>query len=321
MGELVSIEKVARELDEQRKTRLKGSPVDFEAYMASRDGDLALVKPAEDFRDLLHAEFDGASEAKGLRLPWGKVSDKWRIRPGELTIWSGYNGHRKSMVTGFVLLHLLSQGQKGCILSFEMMPTKTLRRLASQAVGTTKPTPTYIDKFLDFLAGKLWLYDQQGTVTPQRVYAVITYCAEQLGINQFLVDSMMKVVPGEDDYNLQKQFAGGLQDLARDLSKRGFDTHIHLITHAKKTGDETRRPGKQDNRGSGTIVDQTDNFAVMFRLPESKEDNTGPDHCLYLDKQRNADDGWEGAVALFFDERTLQFHENSFERNQPRVYV
>jgi twinkle protein len=318
---LTGIEKTAIQLDEFRKTRLKEKTVDFEAYMSSREHEAALIKRADDFREALHNEFAGGDEAQGLRLPWAKVADKWRIRPGELTIWSGYNGHRKSMVTGQVLLHLLSQGEKGCVLSFEMMPTKTLRRLACQAVAVNKPSPAYVDKFLDFLAGKLWLYDQQGTVTPNRVYAVITYCAEQLGISQFLVDSMMKVVPGEDDYNLQKLFAGSLQDLARDLTKRGYPTHIHLITHAKKTGDESKRPTKQDNRGSGTIVDQTDNFAVMFRLPEQKEGDSGPDHCIYLDKQRNAHDGWEGAVALWFDERTLQFQENGFERNQPRAYV
>ena len=323
MGELLSIEQKARELDAQRSTRIaKGaSGDDIDRYMKAREEEVARIKPAPDFREQLHAEFAGGEEAKGLRLPWPKVAEKWRIRPGELTIWSGYNGHRKSMVTGLVMLDLLTQGQRGCVLSFEMMPTKTLRRMAAQAIGTRTPSTGYVDKFLDFLAGKLWLYDQQGTVTPERVYAVITYCAEQLGINQFLVDSMMKVIPGEDDYNLQKQFAGRLQDIARDLTKRGFPTHIHLITHAKKTGDESRRPGKQDNRGSGTIVDQTDNFVVMFRLPESKETDPGPDHCLYIDKQRNADDGWEGTLALWFDERTLQFHENSFERNQPRVYV
>jgi twinkle protein len=316
---LTSIEKTAIQLDEFRKTRLKETPVDFDAYMKARDQDVALIKPADDFREALYDEFYGETAAQGLYLPWNKVADKWRIRPGELTIWSGYNGHRKSMVTGFVLLDLLNQGQKGCVLSFEMMPTKTLRRMACQAVGVGKPTKEYIDKFLDFLAGKMWLYDQQGTVTPDRVYAVITYCAEQLGINQFLVDSMTKVIPGEDDYNLQKQFAGRLQDTARDLTKAGHPTHIHLITHAKKTGDESKRPGKQENRGSGTIVDQTDNFAAVFRLPkkEAKQGepaDAGPDHCIYLDKQRNAADGWEGTVALWFDEMSLQFREGKFDK-------
>jgi twinkle protein len=296
-------------------------PVDFDAYMAQRDKDIDQVREAREYADQLQNEFYGSAEAKGLLLPWTKVADKWRIRHGELTIWSGYNGHRKSMLTGFVLLSLMKQGELCLVLSFEMMPGKTLARLARQAVGVSKPTPAYLTKFLEFCTDKLWLYDQRGQVTPERVYAVITYCAEVMGIRQFVVDSMMKVVADEDDYNQQKRFTGQLQDLARDLTQGGRPTHIHLITHAKKTGDESKRPGKQDNRGSGTIVDQTDNFAVVFRLPEKKEGDTGPDHMLYLDKQRNADDGFEGAVALWFDDRSLQFHENSFERTQPRAYV
>jgi hypothetical protein len=131
-------------------------------------------------------------------------------------------------------------------------------------------------------------------VTPERVYAVIYYCAEVMGIRQFVVDSMMKVIADEDDYNGQKRFTDRLQGIARELTQNGHPVHIHLITHAKKTGDESKRPGKQDNRGSGTIVDQTDNFAVVFRLPEKKEGDTGPDHMVYLDKQRNASDGFEG---------------------------
>jgi twinkle protein len=303
------------------EARLSLPTVDFEAWMAKRDEDISRIRGAQDFAADLENEFFGSAEHKGLYLPWSKVADKWRIRHGEMTIWSGYNGHRKSMLTGLVLLHLMEQGEQVCILSFEMMPAKTLARLARQAVGVGKPTPDYLTKFLGFCDNKLWLYDQQGSVTPERVYAVITYCAEVMGIRQFVIDSMMKVIADEDDYNGQKRFAGRLQDLARELTQGGHPTHIHLITHAKKTGDESKRPGKQDNRGSGTIVDQTDNFAVVFRLPEKKDGDTGPDHCVYLDKQRNGQDGWEGAVALFFDEQCLQFHENSFERSRPRSYV
>jgi twinkle protein len=296
-------------------------PVDFEAYMAQRDRDISQIREAREYATQLENEFYGSAESKGLTLPWAKVSDKWRIRHGEMTIWSGYNGHRKSMLTGFVMLNLMQQGELTLVMSFEMMPGKTLGRLARQAVGVAKPTPAYLTKFLDLCADKLWLYDQQGSVTPERVFAVITYCAEVMGVRQFVIDSMMKVIGDEDDYNGQKRFTGELQNIARQLTQNGHPTHIHLITHAKKTGDESKRPGKQDNRGSGTIVDQTDNFAVVFRLPDLKEGDTGPDHMVYLDKQRNADDGWEGHIALWFDERSLQFHESSFERNKPRCYV
>jgi len=314
MGELVSIEKVARELDEQRRTRLKGSPVDFEAYMQAREDDVALIKPAQDFADVLHEEFHGEEAQRGLYLPWRKLDSLYRIRPGELTVWAGFNGHMKSMVTGFVLLDLIRQGEKGLVASFEMKPRKTLRRMATQAICTANPSADYVNRFLDFVTGKLWLYDQQGEVTPERVYGVITYCAEQLGIRQFIVDSLMKVVRDEDDYNGQKRFVGKLQSLARDL-----DVHVHLITHSRKREDESKRPGKQDNKGSGSIVDQTDNFVAVFKLPESKkpEDDGGPTHCLYFDKQRNGE--WEGHVALWLDPASLQFKEGRLDK--PHRYV
>jgi twinkle protein len=309
MASLTSVEKTAIQLDEFRKTRLgkAASDDDIDRYMKAREQDAALVKPAEDFRDLLAAEFTDEVTLAGCSLPWNKVADKFRIRRGELTLWTGFNGHMKSMVTGYVMLELMRQGEKVCIASFEMKPQKTLKRMATQAVGCV-PSKEYREKFLDSVAGKLWLYDQQGETTPARVIAVITYCAEQLGITQFIVDSMMKVIADEDDYNAQKRFVGSLQSLARDLN-----VHIHLVTHARKREDENKRPGKQDNKGTGASVDQTDNFVAVFKLPKKDPlTDTGPSHCLYIDKQRHGE--FEGTLALWFDERSLQFKESSFDR-------
>jgi twinkle protein len=187
-----------------------------------------------------------------------------------------------------------------------MKPQRTLKRMAIQSVGCI-PTEAYRGKFLDSVAGKLWLYDQQGETTPERVVAVITYCAEQLGITQFIVDSLMKVVRDEDDYNAQKRFVGTLHSLARDLN-----VHIHLVTHARKREDENKRPGKMDNKGSGSMVDQTDNFVAVFKLPKKDPLDTGPDFCLYIDKQRHGD--FEGNLALWFDERSLQFKESPHDK-------
>jgi twinkle protein len=303
---LTSIEKTAIQLDEFRKTRMKETPVDFDAYMASRDKDLALVKPAEDFRDQLVEEFYGQEEHKGLYLPWRRLDSLFRIRRGEVTDWVGFSGAMKSTVLGYVLLELMRQDEKAAILSFEMKPRKSLRRMASQAVGVETPTIPYIDKFMDSIAGKLFLYDQQGTVEPARVYAVITYCAEQLGVTQFVVDSMMKVVKGDDDYSGQKNFVDKLCSLARDL-----DVHIHLVTHARKGADESKRPGKADNMGSSNIVNQVDNYVVVFKIPKKDDSDDGPTHCLYIDKQRHGE--FEGHIALWMNQ-ALQFMESGHDR-------
>jgi twinkle protein len=305
-GSLSSIEKTAIQLDEFRKTRVKTQDVDFDAYMAAREQDVALIKPAQDFRDQLVEEFYGNEEHKGLYLPWRSLDSRFRIRPGEVTDWVGFSGAMKSTVLGYVLLELMRQDEKAAVLSFEMKPRKSLRRMASQAIGAETPTIPYIDKFLDKISGKLFLYDQQGTVTPNRVYAVITYCAEQLGCTQFVVDSMMKVVEGQDDYTGQKVFVDKLCSLARDLN-----VHIHLVTHARKGADEAKRPGKADNMGSSNIVNQVDNYVVVFKIPKKDDEDTGPTHCLYIDKQRHGE--FEGYIALWMNS-ALQFMENPKDR-------
>lgn len=308
MSSLTSIESVARKLDNARATRLKTETVDFDNYLRAREEDIGNIKAPNDFREDLIDEFFGDPRQYGLELPWLKTRDKFLVRPGEVTIWTGFNGHMKSMCTGFVLLHLLSQGEKACVASFEMKPRKTLRRMASQAIGTRTPTELYINKFLDFCEGKVWMYDQQGETTPERILGVVYYCAEQLGVTQFVIDSLMKVVANEDDYNAQKRFIGQLCAAAKDLN-----IHIHLVHHSRKRDDESKRPGKQDAKGSGAIVDQCDNFITVYKFPRKDTDEDDkPTHGLYVDKQRHGE--WEGLVALWFDDSCLQFKESANDR-------
>lgn len=307
-GSITSIEAVARRIDEARHSRLKETEVDFDAYMKARADDIGRIKTTSDFRAELHDEFFGDEEQIGKTLPWLKTQGLFRVRPGEVTVWTGYNGHMKSMVTGFCMVDLIKQGEKVCIASFEMKPRKTLRRMASQAIGTRQPTETYVDKFLDMMEGSLFLYDQQGETTPERILGVIYYCAEQLGVTQFVIDSLMKVVANEDDYNGQKRFMGQLCAAAKDLN-----IHIHLVHHSRKRDDESKRPGKQDAKGTGAIVDQTDNFIAVYKFPKKEgDDDDKPTHGLYVDKQRHGE--WEGLIALWFEDSSLQFLEGARDR-------
>lgn len=317
LGSLTSIESVARQLDEARKSRLKETPVDFDAYLAAREEDIGRIKSTEQFRQEVIDEIFGEGSATGLTLPWPKTHDHFRVRHGEVTVWAGFNGHGKSMVTGLVALGLMHQGEKCCIASFEMPPRKTLKRLACQAISTRHPTESAVNRFLDQFSGRLYLYDQQGETTPDRILGVIYYCAEKLGITQFIVDSLMKVVGDEDDYNGQKRFIGKLCAAAKDLN-----IHIHLVHHSRKREDESRRPGKQDSKGSGAIVDQTDNYISVFKFPvkapkPGEEPKNEATHGLFVDKCRHGE--WEGMISLWFCEQSLQFCES--ERRTRLRYV
>jgi twinkle protein len=303
-----SLDRAVAALDElaaRRKSQIIQA-ADFEQYMSAREADKANVREAVDYRQDLIDRIEGNITAVGTPPPWGWLAERLMFRPGEITIWTGFNGHMKSMCLGYVIVGCVSHGDKCCIASFEMKPAATLQRMVRQVLGVNKPTMQGIDAFYRFTDEKLWLYDQQGTVKPERVLGVIYYCAEQLGVKVFVVDSLMKIISDDDDYNGQKRFVDQLCAAARDLN-----IHIHLVHHSRKRENEQSRPGKQDAKGSGAIVDQTDNFITVFKIPENaKEKDPGlPDFMLYCDKQRHGE--WEGQFALWLDEASLQFRATS----------
>jgi twinkle protein len=293
------------ELAARRKSQVIQT-ADFESYMAAREEDKGNIKVAENFKDLLIDRIDGKQVVYGAPTPWAWLTEHFRFRPGELTVWQGFNGHMKSLVTGYCTVALLKDDQKVCIASFEMKPAATLHRMIRQVLGVNKPTVKGVEAFYEYTNEKLYLYDQQGTVKPERVLGVIYYCAEQLGITHFVVDSLMKVVAAEDDYNGQKKFVDQLCAAARDLN-----IHIHLVHHSRKKENEDTRPGKQDAKGSGSIIDQTDNLMTVFKTPKriKDKDESAPDFMLYCDKQRHGE--WEGQFCLWFDEASLQFRATS----------
>lgn len=148
------------------------------------------VRPASLYLPEVLARFDG-SPLPGYTLPWARTHEQFRLRPSEVTIWNGISGHGKSLLLNQVCARLMEQGARVCIASMEMSPTATLVRLCRQVGGTNRPTETLIRLISRWTDGKLWLYDQQGTVAPQRIIAIARYTAERLKITHFVIDSLM----------------------------------------------------------------------------------------------------------------------------------
>jgi len=292
--------------------------IDFAGYMAQTEAKQK-VRPAREFVDEMIAALGQPRKVVQAFLPWDKTHALFGFRPGEVTLWAGVNGHGKSILTGQAVLSLLGQDHRVCIASFEMKPAKTLERMLRQYSGQRGPnewerSPDVIeafravyDDFGDFTQ-RLWLYDQQGTVSAATVLGVTRYAAVELGCGHIVIDSLMKCVKGEDDYNGQKAFVDEIAAIARDLN-----IHVHLVHHIRKLGSETETPDKNDVKGSGSITDQVDNLLVVWRNKKKEKDAAAgkkvspdePDALLICDKQRNGE--WEGKFALWFDSDSQQF--------------
>lgn len=302
---------------------ISADEIDFALYERETDAQQK-VKPASQWVQELIDRIRSPIKQPRALMPWRKTHGMVQFRPGEVTVWGGANGNGKSLVTGQIALSLCAQDEKVCIASFEMKPAKTLERMGRQFSGFNANDPAFAgsseavaqllqvyEEFKEWTDGRLWLYDQQGTVNATQVAAVVRYCAKEKGITHFFVDSLMKCVASEDDYNGQKQFVDELTAIARD-----HGIHIHLVHHIRKPSDESHKPSKYDYKGTGAITDQVDNVISVWRnkAKEKKRDegkpvdDKEPDALLICDKQRNGE--WEGSIGLWFDKPSMQYVGN-----------
>lgn len=307
---------------------IQDDDIDWDQYMKDSEPQMK-VKGIEDWSNAMVKFFGSgdSQEAQGARLPWAVTQDGLRFRPGEVTLWLGINGHGKSQLLNQAVIGFAAQGEPSCIGSFEMPPSKNIPRLLRQLSMTETPAEGYIRKMMGWLKGRIWIYDHLGSVRPEQLYAVVRYCHRELKIKHFVVDSLMKCVQGEDDYNGQKVFVDTLCRLAREC-----DMHIHLVHHSRKKENERDKPGKFDAKGSGSIIDQVDQLITVWRNKPKEaaikkcRDNGQPvpddisakcDAMLICDKNRHGD--WEDHAFLWFDPASLQYTSDA--RRKPMNFM
>ena len=294
--------------------------IDFDEYLKGPNEN-ANVRPASSWLDDVLEAFKTPAQLTGAQFPWAKTSEIARLRHGELSIWPGMSGHGKSILSGQVMLGLMAQGEKVCIASMEMKPAETMQRMCRQAFGCRSPSVGDIRDFHRWTDGRLWLYDQQNSVTPDRILAVARYTNAELGVNHLVIDNLMTCGIAEDGDGWQSK----QKDFVLALSCHSHDTRqaIHLLAHVRKQPDESKPPSKFDVRGSASITDLADNvFTVWRNKPKEAERGNGgssrsgdSDCLLIVDKCRHGT--WEGRIQLWYDMPSQSFVE--FENDQPKA--
>lgn len=297
--------------------------IDFKAYMRDTNPRMK-VKPAASFVADLVAAF--APDDEGPFRPSmfsTKLRDRLKFRPGEVTVWAGYSGHRKSMFTGQLALDLCVQRQRVLICSMEMKPADTLARMARQCFGVATPATPSLERFSRWTDGRLWIFDHMGRLSTSEMLAVIRYFAEECEGGHVFIDSMMMVCESEEHIDQQKQFA---TDMVRAAQEYGL--HLHIITHCRKpsTGEGTP-PTKYDIKGSGAISDQFHNVVMVWvnkpkqwaleKDPTDTKAAREADMRVCVEKQRNGK--WEGALKLWFHGPSLRFTDEERVTVEPYV--
>jgi twinkle protein len=298
-----------------------------------------ILRPANYFLvPVLDRFYPTGGELPGFGLIWEKTKGRIHFLPGELSIWSGMSSHGKSIILNQVCLdavtHAMTKtdevGERCGIFSFEMPPRDTLYRLIRQATGERQPSEETIAECMDWLSDRVYVFPEIGTRKLSTIIPVIKRGIEELGVTQVVIDSLMKLGMGVDDYNGQKEAMDALQTLSQQTG-----VHIHVVAHAKKKEDEKVRPGKMDVKGTSEITDLANNVYTVWRnkgkenaLLEYATSGTIPkdekgraldifelkqsyDAVIDFCKSREFGSEAEGRYGLFFHPASMQYHEKS----------
>lgn len=281
--------------------------IDFSAYM--EEPEQHDIRPASDWlQDTIDAFYAPPDTTPAPTMLWKKTEGKVKFRPGEVSLWAGVNGHGKSMFLSQVSLDLCYQAERVMVASFEMKPVKQMHRMSRQAYAGCTPTIPFLKALHTWTDGRLWMYDHHGSVEWRKVIAVMRYAVKEFGITQFVIDSLMKCVKGEDDYNAQKDF---VDELCAFAAAHG--AHVHLVHHMRKTETEHKMPGKFDIKGAGAITDMVDNVFIVWRDKKAEAENKGNPNCyVSCEKQRNGE--FEGRFGFWFDIDSQQYLESTDTR-------
>ena len=292
----------------------------WDCIKAAKPQDPEELRQASDFIDRVKAMFypaHGDERDPVLRLD--RDVEWFEFRTGELTVWTGYNGHGKSLMLSQILLGLMQQGERVVVFSGEMTPERQLKRVAKQASGLDRPTMGYLDAIGRWLHDKMWLFNVVGSASIERLLTVFLYASKRYGTRHFVIDSLMMTDVPEDGAGAMTAQKEAVRKLC-DFAKRN-NCHIHLVAHPRKGVDESKGPGKLDVAGSSKITDGADNVFTVWsaRRDESKEvDPDEPDARLELQKQRNGD-MQHYSLKLWFNKSAQQFC--TYSRRQPVSYV
>lgn len=281
--------------------------IDLTAYQAEKVQHN--VKPATYYRDALIGRVvnRGEGDPNATPLPFNTLRSRFEFRQSEMTIWTGYKGHGKSLLISQVLMAAIQRGKRLFVFSPEFRPESVLERMLYQYSQTIEPAREHIEAYMRFVTERMWLYDAQHSMKAADVIALCRYAAAELRIDHILIDSLMKCGMAPDDYGAQKAFVDQVQAVAH-----ANPLHIHLVAHAKKAHDDSKPPRLHDVKGASEIADMAENVLVVWRNkekeknPEQKHDE--PDASLVVEAQRNAD-GWIGNVNLLHDPDSMLFYE------------
>lgn len=211
---------------------------------------------------------DGPVAEKGdYFCGWKDMKVPFRIRPSELTIWTGYAGHGKSTL---LLQHLAHQvfvlGKNVAIASLEISAEESLIKMITQAMGyfphiAEKET---FDEAYAIMGERVHIYNVKGKAKAEDLQEFFEFCIHRHNCEEIVLDSLMRTdldIQGTDKSATYDKFMKFVD------SSQSSGAHFHIVAHPSK-GDDTKFdsiPTQYSVKGIGELVDNAFNVITVWR--------------------------------------------------------
>lgn len=298
-----------------------------QCFESAKTMDPAELRRAAEFTsDVIELFWPPHDRVEGYRLPFERVKDKVIFRKSEMTIWTGPSGAGKSQLLSCACVSFIDQGARICMASFEMVAKQQLRRMVKQAGNTDRPPEPYIRAVMDWLNEGLWIFDVVGKSDIRRMLEVFDYARSRYGCDTFVIDSLMRLGIGSEDYEGQEKAVYQIVEWAVQ-----HQVHVHLVAHARKGSDKFKGvPETDDVKGAQEIGANAFNIIGVWRNRDLEDEiktltekaslgdkaatvrldeiRDKPPVIMNIAKQRNGD--WEGKCGLWFNQQTYQYRSS-----------
>lgn len=250
----------------------------------------------------------------GLKLPWSATHHDVAMPLGTCSVLAGINSHKKSTISVQIMLWITQHHDyKVGLASFEMTIADIGELMTQMAAGATDTTVEHWQKFKEYAKGKIYVFDQIGSVAPEKVLGAVHRFGE-LGCKFVCVDSLMMCsLGGKDSLERERAFITALNGLART-----HDMHVMIVHHVRKpeSGGDSYIPNKFDCRGSGQITDLVSLLMISWHnkkkaklvqlrdrlggtLTDKEKDYIEKTPCQKLIVEKNRYSPYEGHINLW----------------------
>ena len=209
-------------------------------------------------------------------IPWcgwdtEQSSIKFRQRPKEITIISGWPGAGKSTGLYQHVAYLIGVLQKNvAIASLEEDPEVIVQLIMTQMLddvidGDNCNYEDFVGIYDSLISGKLFVYNHRGMAPASEVFDFIEYAANRHGCDTVVIDSLLRTDLDIEDNDKANEF---MDRAIQCVNSTG--THLYLVAHSNKSGgadegDIKNMPKMNSVKGSASIVGIAFNVLVFWK--------------------------------------------------------